>query len=121
LASGLALHLDLGQVGNVAEVELNDSKVGTCWMRGQLLEITKAARPGRNRLVIFVTNTLINRASGLTEPVPIPENLVAHYGRGTTPYSASFRGPVGFTPLPASGLLGPVRIVATKRVEIPIR
>ena len=121
LASGLDLHLDLGRVGNVAEVELNGAAVGTCWMRGQLRDITQAVRPGQNQLVIRVTNTLINRASGLTDPVPIPENLVPHYGRGTTPYTASFRGPAGFAPLPASGLLGPVRIVAARRVSIPLR
>jgi hypothetical protein len=118
LASDFELRLDLGRVGNVAEIELNDTHVGTCWTRGQVLDITHAARSGHNRLVILVTNTLINRASGLTEPVPVPEHLVPHYGSGTTPYTAHNRGSAGFAPLPASGLLGPVRILAARKVGI---
>ncbi|MCC6698234.1 MAG: hypothetical protein IT365_21605 [Candidatus Hydrogenedentes bacterium] len=121
LASGLELLLDLGRVGNVAVVELNGTKIGTTWMRGQTLDITKSARRGQNRLVVRVTNTDINRASSLTEPVPVPEDLVPHYGSGTTPFTEHFRGPAGFKPLPASGLLGPVHIVAMKKVGIPIR
>jgi hypothetical protein len=120
-ASDLDLQLDLGRVGNVAEVELNGFPIGTCWIRGQVLDITKAARRGQNRLVVHVTNTLINRASGLTELVPVPEHLVEHYGSGTTPHSETFRGPAGFRPLPASGLLGPVRILAAKKVSVPLR
>ncbi|HPO08951.1 MAG TPA: hypothetical protein PLZ55_09815, partial [bacterium] len=113
--------LDLGRVGNVAAVELNDNNVGTVWIRDQVLDITKAVRHGRNRLVIVVTNTLINRVSGLEEPVPIPGDLVDHYGSDTTAHSASFRGSIGFRPLPASGLLGPVRILAAKRVDIALK
>jgi len=121
LAPDLQLQLDLGRVGNVAVVELNDNNLGTVWVRDQVLDITKAVRHGRNRLVIVVTNTLINRVSGLEEPVPIPGDLVDHYGSDTTAHSASFRGSIGFRPLPASGLLGPVRILAAKRVDIALK
>jgi len=121
LSPDLLLELDLGTVGNIAEVEVNGKWVGTCWMRNQSLDIGRIVVAGSNRLVVWVTNTLINRASGLTEPVPVPEELVAHYGRGTTPYTAGFRGPVAFEPLPASGLLGPVRIMVSKRIGIPFR
>jgi hypothetical protein len=121
LSPDLLLELDLGRVGNIAEVEVNGKRVGTCWMRNQRLDITRTVSDGSNRLVVWVTNTLINRASGLTQPVPVPEDLVAHYGRGTTPYTASSRGPVGFEPLPASGLLGPVRIIVSKKMNIPLR
>lgn len=121
LSPDLLLELDLGRVGNIAEVEVNGKRVGTCWMRNQRLDITRTVSDGSNRLVVWVTNTLINRASGLTQPVPIPEEIVAHYGRGTTPYTATLRGPVGFEPLPASGLLGPVRIMVSKKVNILLR
>ncbi|MCC6487864.1 MAG: hypothetical protein IT364_10225 [Candidatus Hydrogenedentes bacterium] len=121
LARGIELQLDLGRVGNVAAVEVNGARVGTCWMRGQTLDITNSTRRGLNQLVVHVTNTDINRASSLTEPVPVPEDLVPHYGSGTSPFTEHFRGPAGFKPLPASGLLGPVRIVAMKRVSIPLR
>ena len=113
--------LDMGKVGNIAEVELNGTLVGTRWMRGQTLDVTAALRSGHNRLVILVTNTLINRASHLKEPPPVPEALVPYYGSGLTPYSASRRGPIGFKPLPASGLIGPVVLQPFKHVTVPLQ
>jgi hypothetical protein len=104
----------------VAEVELNASKVGTVWMRGQSLDITDAVKAGRNQMTALVTNTLINRVSGFMEPPPVPEELIDKYGSGITPYSAGFHGPIGFKPLPFSGLLGPVKIRVFKKVNIKI-
>ena len=121
LAKGLRLELDLGKVGNIAQVKLNDKQIATRWMDHGKLPITAAVQPGNNRLVVEITNTLINRAAGLTQPIPVPEELIPHYGIGTTAYTASFRGPVGFAALPASGLIGPVRIIAEKTLSIPVR
>jgi len=109
--------LELGQVCNVAEVILNGQQAGVCWVRGQTLDVTKAVRAGRNALIVLVTNTLINRISAMKEPPPIPENLVEHYGSGVKPY-VGYYTPLEFKPLPASGLLGPVRIVPSKKVKI---
>ena len=120
IAEDILLRLDLGKVGDVAEVWLNDGAVGTRWMRGQMLDITGSARVGKNHLTVYVTNTCINRVSGFENPPPVPEDLVGRHGRGTTPYSASVRGPIGFEPLPAPGLLGPVGIVAYTKVVIPM-
>lgn len=120
IAKDKRLLLDLGQVGNVGEVELNDVNAATVWMRGQTLDITDAAKSGWNHLVVLVTNTLINRVSGFKEPPPVPEELVPHYGSGTTRFSSAFRGPIGFKPLPASGLMGPVKISALKKINIPV-
>ena len=119
-ATDLELHLDLGRVGNVAEVRLNDTPVGTCWMRGQTLNVTGQVRAGSNQLVVLVTNTLINRVSAMTEPRPIPEHLVEHYGSATRAFARGAHSPIGFKPLPASGLLGPVRIVPSKKVVMNI-
>ena len=120
IAKDNLLQIDLGKVGNVADVELNGTNVGTVWMRGQTLDITEAAQAGTNRLVVWVTNTLINRVSGFKQPPPVPETLVPHYGSGTTPYSTRFHGPIGFEPLPASGLMGPIKIRVLKKVRIVI-
>ncbi|HQO35660.1 MAG TPA: glycosyl hydrolase, partial [bacterium] len=115
--SGLRLELSLGKVGNVAEVELNGMPVGIQWMRGQRLNVTDALKPGSNRMTAQVTNTLINRISNLKEPPPVPEDLVPHFGQG----GRSVLGmPIGFRPLPASGLMGPVTINAVKEMAIPI-
>jgi len=119
----IKLSLDLGKVGNVAEVELNGKKVGTAWMRPYKLDITEAVKQGRNHLVVLVTNTLINRVSGFKEPPPVPKELVPRYGSGSTNYTralARITREIGFKPLPPSGLMGPVRIIPTKKVIIPL-
>jgi hypothetical protein len=110
----------LGVVGNVAEVELNGQSVGTCWIRGQELDITAAARTGTNTLTVRVTNTLINRVAGWKEVPPVPDHLVARYGHGLERNLSGARGVIGFQPLPNSGLLGPVVIRPAQRVVLPI-
>ncbi|MFH1742862.1 MAG: glycosyl hydrolase [bacterium] len=120
ISDDINLLLDLGKVGNIADVLVNGQYAGTCWMRGQTLDITNIIQSGVNQLVVLVTNTLINRVSAFKSPPPVPEELIAHYGRGTTPYSAGTQGPIGFKPLPASGLMGPVRIIPRKRVRIQV-
>jgi len=119
----IKLTLDLGKVGNVAEVELNGEKVGIAWMRPYRLDITTAAKQGRNHLTVLVTNTLINRVSGFKEAPPVPEELVPRYGRAPTDYTGgadALRSEIGFKPLPLSGLMGPIRIIPMKRVTISL-
>lgn len=120
LADGLQLELDLGVVGNIAEVELNGRSVGVAWMRGRTLDITGMVKGGRNVLEIDVTNTLINRVSGLKELPPVPEHLRARYGADLGARASGSRRLIGYKPLPNSGLLGPVLIRAARRVAIPL-
>ncbi len=112
------LQLELGKVGNIAEVELNNKKIGTVWMRDQILDVTEALKSGPNKLDIWVTNTDINRVSGFKDAPPVPKHLVKRFGSGTTSFSARKQPEIGFEPLPASGLMGPVRIVAKKKIKI---
>ncbi len=121
IADDILLQLDPGSVGNIVEIKINGIHVGVCWMRDQTLDITGKARSGANHLTALVTNTLINRVSAFTEPPPIPENLASYYGSGTTPFSRNARGPMGFKHLPSSGLIGPVRIIAQKKVRIDLK
>jgi hypothetical protein len=114
------LQLDLGKVGNIAEVELNGVNVGAIWMRGHTLDITNAVRTGSNHLEVFVTNTLINRVSNFQAPQPIPEHLVPLYGKSPASFSSRIPPEIGFDPLPASGLLGPVKIKVLKKVNVLI-
>lgn len=116
LRNDLELPLDLGVVGNVAEVRLNGQPVGTTWMRGQPLELSGVARAGRNRLEISVTNTLINRVSGWTTFPDVPQELQPRLGHGL-PEGQAMRL-LGFSPLPRSGLLGPVEIHPYQRLEL---
>jgi len=112
------LRLDLGKVGHVAEIELNGVNVGTVWMRDQTLDISSAVRAGSNHLDVFVTNTLINRVSHFQAPRPIPEHLVPLYGQSPASFSPRIPPEIGFEPLPASGLLGPVQIRVLKKVNV---
>jgi alpha-L-rhamnosidase len=116
--------LDLGAVGNVAEVSLNGRPVGVAWMRPYRLEVTEALKSGSNHLEVLVTNTLINYVSGMKELQGVPEELVPHYGptvniyhEGTAEWEHREKG---FHPLPPSGLIGPVRIIARRKVTISI-
>jgi len=122
ISDNLRLLLDLGKVGNVAEVVLNDTPVGIIWMRGQTLDITKATKVGENQLTVFVTNTLINRVSGMQKAPPVPANLISRFGSGMTDYSSGRQKTVemDFQPLPPSGLMGPVKINVLKKVSIDI-
>jgi hypothetical protein len=112
----LKLFLDLGKVGNIAEVIINDKNIGTAWMRNQKLDVTGVVNEGDNKLLILVTNTLINRVSAMKEPLPVPDDLVSRFGNGAviTEIPREF----GFKPLPASGLLGPVQLIPVKTVMI---
>ncbi len=116
LQKDLKLFLDLGKVGNIAEVSLNGKDVGITWMRGQKLEVTGAVKAGDNDLTILVTNTLINRVSAMKEPPAVPAELVSQFGGGnvTNEKPREF----GFKPLPASGLFGPVMIIPVKELNV---
>jgi hypothetical protein len=121
IADDLRLMLTVGDVGNIAEVELNGQTVGVCWMRGQSLDISNVVNVGSNHLKILVTNTLINRVAGLKEMPPVPEHLQPHFGQGLHDKSPLGRTIIGFEPLPRSGLMGPVKIQALREVRISRR
>jgi hypothetical protein len=114
----IRLELDLGDVGNVAEVTVNGKAAGTVWMRGQCRDISSLAVEGTNQLTVRVTNTLINRVSGLEEFPPVPEELRERLGRGVQDDNSPAHALLGYTPLPRSGLLGPVEIRAYKQVTL---
>ncbi|MCA9444662.1 MAG: hypothetical protein KC964_28005, partial [Candidatus Omnitrophica bacterium] len=120
LSDPYVLSLDFGKVGQVAEAFVNGESIGVHWMRGQMLDLAGHLHEGPNDLRIEVTNTLINRVSHLTDPSPLPPELEAHYGKRLYEKSGRMSASVGFEPLPASGLLGPVRVVVRKRVELSV-
>jgi hypothetical protein len=64
--------LDLGSVGDVAEVSVNGTAIPALMLRPYRADITTLAHPGANKLVIVVTNTLYNSLSARTATLPIP-------------------------------------------------
>jgi hypothetical protein len=106
--------LDLGEVGRLAEVELNDQRLGVAWMAPYRLDVSAVLRPGQNKLVVFVTNLLINRVSGFKAPTPVPTELQPRLGTARTVFARAtetFDKEMIEESLPASGLLGPVQLV----------
>jgi hypothetical protein len=92
LASPRRVFLDLGTVREIAHVRLNGQSGGALLWRPYRLDITHLLKPGKNLLEIGVTNTLAN---AYAPPGPQRE---------------SFRPP-------ASGLIGPVRLIPAKVLE----
>ena len=99
-APGEPLLLDFGQVGDVAEVEVNGQPVGTMWHAPWRLDIGQVVTGGENRLQIKVANLWVNRLIGDVQP---GAEKVAFATIPTYQVNA---------PLRPSGLIGPVRLLA---------
>ncbi len=118
------LTLDLGVVGDIAEVFVNGKPGGIAWRRPYHLNVTALVQQGTNLLDVHVTNTLINVVSKMQKPPGVPAELVPHYGNTADIYHEGFgvwsQREKGFTPLPPSGLLGPVRLLGRRIVEVKL-
>jgi hypothetical protein len=90
--------LDLGRVESIARVELNGKTFHDLWSPPYSLDVTRAAKTGKNVLRIEVTNTWYNRL--------VYEGWLPEAKRRTW----TFRRPSPRLPLRDSGLLGPVSI-----------
>ncbi len=62
------LFLDLGQVGDIAEVRVNGVAAGVLAWAPYVLRIDAYCQPGRNQLEIWVTNSIANFYEGLQLP-----------------------------------------------------
>ena len=100
---GAHLWLDLGDVKNIAEVLVNGKSVGTLWKKPFVINLTKAIKPGSNKLEIKVTNLWVNRLIGDVQP-----NVTNKITYTTQPF---YRVD---SPLLPSGLLGPVKVFSVR-------
>ena len=96
-----SLWIDLGRVGDVAEVYVNGNFVGTAWKPPYQLDIGPRVRRGRNEVEIRVADLWVNRLIGDAQP---GAEKVAFTTLPT--YTAK-------APLRPSGLIGPVRLLKT--------
>lgn len=107
LESDRVLWLDLGEVREMAEVQVNGVDLGVLWKPPYTVEITRAAHPGRNTLRLRVTNTWRNRIIGdYGKPADQRTTFVDPMLRLGKPW---LPGGPGVTLSPA-GLLGPVTL-----------
>ncbi len=97
------LILDLGTVGDIAEVSVNGKLLGTLWKPPYTVNITGILKPEANDIEIKVTNQWMNRiigdSSASQDDKVFPANRPMRFFRGTPP-------------LAESGLLGPVTVVS---------
>ncbi len=106
---GTAITLDLGRVGDIAEVSVNGHALGQLWKAPYRVDVTAALQPGDNKVEIKVTNEWTNRIAG-DRSAPADKKVLGGgipAGRGG---GGGFGG--GAAPLPESGLIGPVTILA---------
>ncbi len=96
------LWIDLGEVKNLAAVEVNGKPLGVVWHSPYRVDATSALRPGDNTITIHVTNSWVNRMVGDQQP-----NATKYTFADVTPYHAN-------SPLLPSGLLGPVKLISEK-------
>ncbi|MXO67208.1 glycoside hydrolase [Altererythrobacter endophyticus] len=96
---GGPLWIDLGTVGEVAEVYVNGKKAGTSWFAPDRVEIGHLVHQGSNELEVRVANLWVNRLIGDQQPGAEPVAFAA-----TQIYTAD-------APLRESGLIGPVRLL----------
>jgi hypothetical protein len=95
---GTKLFLDLGKVGDIAEVTVNGTQTGILWEPPFRTEITSLLKKGINKIEIKVTNQWTNRLIG---------DQKAGAGKKVLNSSVFVRG----RDLNESGLLGPVEII----------
>jgi hypothetical protein len=112
----ICLSLELGEVCDLAEAWLNDQSLGVLWKPPFNIDITQAARIGKNKLRLGVTNTWRNRLIGDygKEPGERKSFVVPRLRLG----KEWLPGGPG-TVLSPAGLLGPVRVrcAAVVRLE----
>jgi hypothetical protein len=96
--AGAPLWLDLGKVGDVAEVRVNGQMAGTVWFAPNRVDIGKLVKNGANTLEVRVANLWVNRLIGDKQPGAEKITFTA-----APTYKAD-------APLRMSGLVGPVKL-----------
>jgi hypothetical protein len=115
------IYLDLSEVYNMARIALNGKDLGVVWTSPWQMNITKVVKKRENKLAIAVANLWINRLIG-DSFMPYdgqvnnqwPEWLLQGKPRKSGRYTfTTYDYYKKDSPLMKSGLIGPVRILAT--------
>jgi hypothetical protein len=124
------LYLDLGRVEVMAEVKVNGNRFPLLWKPPYRLDVTAAARAGRNTIEVTVVNLWPNRLIG-DEQLPEdsernPDGTLKHWPQWLLDGKPSPTGRYTFSmwrlwkksDLPLeSGLLGPVKLIPAREFE----
>ncbi|MCK4921656.1 MAG: hypothetical protein KAS71_11460 [Bacteroidales bacterium] len=105
------IYLNLGKVGDIATVKLNDKEVGVYWKAPYIADITDYVKEGENILEVSVTNLWINRLIGDEKLPPEERKTTTNLSNIKGNYSFErFSKPDADKYLRYSGLMGPVKI-----------
>jgi hypothetical protein len=102
---GAKILIDLGVVGDIAEVSVNSRAMGILWKPPYRVDVTDDLKPGENQLEIKVTNQWTNRITG--DRAVDRDKRVLNSGGGMM--GGFFNRPM---PLAESGLIGPVKVIS---------
>jgi hypothetical protein len=108
-AVGAPLQLDLGQVGDVAEVLVNRKPAGIVWKPPYQLDIGALVVDGTNTVEVRVANLWVNRLVGDAQPGAAKVTFTA-----APTYKAD-------APLRPAGLIGPVTLRVSAAATQPAR
>jgi hypothetical protein len=130
--AGREVWIDLGLVKNFAEVSLNGQNFGVLWKPPFRVNVTAAAKLGKNKLVVKVTNLWPNRLIG-DEQLPSDREWngkqLASWPDWVLAGKPSPTGRLTFTtwhhwtkdsPLLQSGLIGPVKLRTAAVIPLAI-
>jgi hypothetical protein len=112
LSSERNIHIDLGDVKDLAEVFVNGKSAGIVWKPPFRLDITSIVRPGSNELKIEIMNLWINRLAG-DKDLPTEERLTS-----TNVLSHGYMSRPGDFRIQPAGLLGPVKLIQSKDINM---
>lgn len=101
ISKGKKTFIDLGDVKNLADVNVNGKSLGIIWKQPFRVDVSNALKPGENKLVIKVTNLWVNRLIGDMQPGMTQKITFTSFPL----YRADSK-------LQPSGLLGPVKIIS---------
>jgi hypothetical protein len=130
LGGNKRLIMNLGEVSVAAKVFVNGKELGVVWKSPFVIDITEAVREGKNDLKIEITNTWTNRLIG-DERYPnetgydvTMDKMPDWYINNDEPNLGKRKAFCAFPfykesdELHSSGLLGPVRISVSKKVNL---
>lgn len=131
LVSDKRLFLDLGKVEVLARLKVNGRDLGTLWKAPFRADITDAARAGENKLEVTVVNLWVNRMIGdeqlAEDSARNPNGTLKEWPQWINENKSSPAGRFTFTSwrlwkkdaqLKESGLIGPVRLLTAKQVQL---
>lgn len=118
LAAGRHVWLDLGQVDDLAEVWVNGRLAGTAWKPPYRVDLSAAAKPGRNQLEIRAVNLWVNRLIGDVQPGNNTKITFTQADGKVSPGTSASEAAIQLrmpypadAPLRPSGLIGPVTLL----------